>query len=199
MEQPNAKNSVKPRSRATWRKWLEKNFRSRSEVWLVSPKASSGKKRIPYNDVVEEALCFGWIDSINKTIDKNHTAQRFSPRRKGVPYSQPNIERLGELVKKKLVHPEILPGVKEVLKKGFSPPAGIIRELKKDKTVWKNFRQFPEGYRRLRLAYIDGAKKRPEEYKKRLRNFIEKTKKNLIIPGYGGMEKYYGFEHKKNK
>ena len=66
--------------RKKWRKWLEKNFKKEKEIWLVYPKKSSGKKRIPYNDAVEEALCFGWIDSTIKSFDKDKTIQRFSPR-----------------------------------------------------------------------------------------------------------------------
>src|SRR5437868_5962721 len=99
-------------TRAQWRKWLERNWKSKTEAWLISPKLSSGKKRIPYNDVVEEALCFGWIDSVNKTYDELHTIQRFTPRKKNSPYSQPNIERLRRLAQEKLVHPEILPLIK---------------------------------------------------------------------------------------
>ena len=65
-------------NRKNWRAWLEKNFESEAEIWLVYPKKSSGKERILYNDAVEEALCFGWIDSIVKSMDEDHSVQRFS-------------------------------------------------------------------------------------------------------------------------
>ena len=178
-------------TRAQWRKWLERNWKSKTEAWLISPKLSSGKKRIPYNDVVEEALCFGWIDSVNKTYDELHTIQRFTPRKKNSPYSQPNIERLRRLAQEKLVHPEILPLIKSLLTEKYSPPEDIIKILKKDKVVWKNFSDFSETYVRVRLAYIDGARNRPEEFKKRLQNFIAKTKENKMIAGYGGVGMYY--------
>ena len=66
--------------RKNWRKWLEKNFDRKKEIWLLYPKKTSGKPRIPYNDAVEEALCFGWIDSTFKKIDEENNAQRFTPR-----------------------------------------------------------------------------------------------------------------------
>jgi uncharacterized protein YdeI (YjbR/CyaY-like superfamily) len=64
-----------------WRKWLSENFDKEDEIWLLIPKKSSSEKRILYNDTVEEALCFGWIDSIQRPYDEHHTIQRFSPRR----------------------------------------------------------------------------------------------------------------------
>ena len=85
--------------RKKWRAWLEKNFNTAKEIWLEFPKKSSGKPRIPYNDAVEEAICFGWIDSTIKTLDEETTIQRFSPRKPNSSYSQPNKERLGWLLK----------------------------------------------------------------------------------------------------
>lgn len=79
--------------REIWREWLAENFETESEIWLVFPMKESGDKSLLYNDAVEEALCFGWIDSTIKHIDPTHRAQRFTPRKKGSPYSRPNIER----------------------------------------------------------------------------------------------------------
>ena len=80
--------------RDIWRKWLAEHFESETEIWFVFPMKESGDKALSYNDAVEEALCFGWIDSTIKHIDPTHRAQRFTPRKKGSPYSRPNIERL---------------------------------------------------------------------------------------------------------
>ena len=77
----NKDNILHITTRAEWRNWLENNFNTQQEVWLVYAKKSTGKPRIQYNDAVEEALCFGWIDSTNKTLDKDHTIQRFTPRK----------------------------------------------------------------------------------------------------------------------
>ena len=81
-------------SRSEWRAWLSEHFETSEEIWFVFPDRSSGEDGLPYNDAVEEALCFGWIDGQAAKLDNDHTARRFSPRRKGSGFSQPNIERL---------------------------------------------------------------------------------------------------------
>jgi len=178
-------------TRDAWRKWLEDNFETAPEVWLVFPKKASGKKSILYNDAVEEALCFGWIDSIRKTLDREHTIQRFSPRNPESTFSQPNKERLKWLASHNMIHPAILSRVQLVLEEKFHFPPDIINEIRQDKEAWENYQHFSESYKRIRIAYIDSARKRPEEFRKRLSNFIGKTRENKLIPGYGGIEKYY--------
>jgi uncharacterized protein YdeI (YjbR/CyaY-like superfamily) len=176
--------------RGEWRRWLEKNFDREKEIWLIFPHKASGKKRIPYNDAVEEALCFGWIDSTVRSFDEESSMQRFTPRRSGSTYSQPNKERIKWLAENNLLHPSITEGVEDIIRETYVFPPDILEELKKDKTVWENFRQFSEPYKRIRVAYIDDARPRPEEFAKRLKNFIAKTKQNKQI-GYGGIEKFY--------
>ncbi len=176
--------------RSKWRKWLEKNYDEQKEIWLVFPKKISGKPRIPYNDAVEEALCFGWIDSTVKMLDEENTIQRFSPRNPTSTYSQQNKERLKWLCKKKMIHPSIQNTVNNVLKEEFVFPSDIINVIKKDKVVWENYNTFSDAYKRIRIAYIASARRRPEEFKKRLQNFMEKTKLHKQI-GFGGIEKYY--------
>jgi len=178
-------------TRDAWRKWLEDNFETAPEVWLVFPKKASDKKSIVYNDAVEEALCFGWIDSIRKTLDREHTIQRFSPRNPESTFSQPNKERLKWLASHNMIHPAILSRVQLVLEEKFHFPPDIINEIRQDKEAWENYQHFSESYKRIRIAYIDSARKRPEEFRKRLSNFIGKTRENKLIPGYGGIEKYY--------
>ena len=77
--------------RAQWREWLSANFETESEIWFVFPIKASGECSVTYNDAVEEALCFGWIDGQAAALDETHQARRFTPRRKGSGYSQPNI------------------------------------------------------------------------------------------------------------
>jgi uncharacterized protein YdeI (YjbR/CyaY-like superfamily) len=176
--------------RKRWRKWLEVNFDKEKEIWLIYPNKSSGKPRILYNDAVEEALCFGWIDSTVKKIDEESHIQRFSPRNPKSSYSQANKERLRWLLKENLIHPSMHESVKKVLKEKFVFPSDIINAIKKDKKVWENYQKFSPAYKRIRIAYIDGARIRPEEFNKRLANFIKKTRENKII-GFGGIEKHY--------
>ena len=176
--------------RKEWRDWLENNFKKEKEIWLVFPKKKSGRPRIPYNDAVEEALCFGWIDSTIKSLDENSTAQRFSPRNPKSTYSQSNIERLRWLSRNKMLYPTVQDAVRDVLKKEFVFPSDILETIKRDHGAWKNFQLFSDAYKRIRIAYIDSARGRPEEFRKRLANFIKKTKENKQL-GFGGIEKYY--------
>jgi len=177
-------------NRKDWRTWLENNFDKEKEVWLVFPKKASGKPRVSYNNAVEEALCFGWIDSTVKSIDEENRAQRFSPRNPKSGFSQANKERLKWLFEENLLHPSIRSTVKGVLEENFVFPNDILAAIKADKTAWKNYQRFSPAYKRIRVAYIDAARKRPEEFQKRLRNFLKKTRENKQI-GFGGIEKYY--------
>jgi uncharacterized protein YdeI (YjbR/CyaY-like superfamily) len=183
-------NTLYVTDRKDWRAWLETNFDKEKDVWLVFPKKASGKPRILYNDAVEEALCFGWIDSRVKTLDKENSIQRFSPRNPKSGYSQANKERLKWLLKENLLHPSMQETAKKVLAEKFVFPPDVINALKADKTAWENYQKFSPVYKRIRVAYIDAARKRPEEFKKRLENFIKKTRENKQI-GFGGIEKYY--------
>jgi uncharacterized protein YdeI (YjbR/CyaY-like superfamily) len=177
-------------SRKKWRKWLETNWDKEKEIWLVFPKKSSGKPRMRYNDAVEEALCFGWIDSTVKALDEEKTIQRFLPRNPTSKYSQSNKERLKWLSSEKMLHPSIQDAVEDVLKEKFVFPADILNAIETDKKAWENYSKFSDAYKRIRIAYIDTARKRPQEFRKRLTNFIKKTRENKQI-GYGGIEKYY--------
>ncbi len=177
--------------RQSWREWLEDNFETKDEIWLEYPLKKTGKKRILYNDAVEEALCFGWIDSTVKSLDEETTIQKFCKRRKNSSFSQPNVERLKWLFENNLIHNSIKDEVSKIIQQEFVFPEDIIKRLKSDKDVWKNYQNFSESYKRIRIAYIDSARKRPDEFKKRLNNFISKTKENKQIKGFGGIEKYY--------
>lgn len=186
------KNKIKYfENREDWRMWLTENFDTTDEIWFVFPNKSSGKKGISYNDAVEEALCFGWIDSTVKALDEQHKIQRFTPRNSKSAYSQANKERLKWLLESKMIHPQLEDKIQHVLSESFVFPNDIIDRLKADETVWKNYLQFSDSYRRIRIAYIEAARKRPEEFVKRLGNFIDKTKENKKITGFGGIEKYY--------
>lgn len=173
-----------------WRTWLKKHYKTEKEIWLVYYKKESGKPRIAYNDAVEEALCFGWIDSIVKRLDEERTVQRFSPRKPNAKYSQANIERLRNLVVKKKVIQPIAESIQDILNEKFKIPPDILKAIKSNKEAWKHFQKFSDSYKRIRIAFIDGARKRPQEYKKRLRHFIEMTEKNKMF-GFGGIEKHY--------
>lgn len=178
-------------NRKEWREWLTDNFETANEIWFVFPIKSSGKKSITYNDAVEEALCFGWIDSIIKPLDKEHRIQRFTPRNPKSTYSQANEERLRWLLENNRIHPQLEDTTQTLLSATFIFPNDILNRLREDETVWKNYESFSDSYKRIRIAYIEAARKRPEEFEKRLNNFINKTRENKTIRGFGGIEKYY--------
>jgi uncharacterized protein YdeI (YjbR/CyaY-like superfamily) len=177
-------------NRKNWRGWLKKNYKTEKEIWLVYYKKATGKPRIEYNAAVEEALCFGWIDSIVKTLDEERTVQRFSPRKPKAKYSQANIERLRSLVAKKKVIKEVAETLGELLNEEFIFLPDIMKAIQANQAAWKNYQKFSDSYKRIRIAFIDGARNRPEEFQKRLRHFIEMTEKNKMF-GFGGIEKHY--------
>jgi uncharacterized protein YdeI (YjbR/CyaY-like superfamily) len=176
--------------RTSWRAWLSENHDKAKEVWLLYPKKTSGKPRILYNDAVEEALCFGWIDSTVKRIDEHFYAQRFTPRNPRSKYSEANKQRLRVLVKQGMVIPSILVTLGEILDEEFVVPYDILKALQVNKQAWENYQRFSPEYRRIRIAYIEGARNRPEEFEKRLRHFLRMTDENKQF-GFGGIEKHY--------
>jgi uncharacterized protein YdeI (YjbR/CyaY-like superfamily) len=182
--------------RAEWRDWLQEYYRTANEAWLMSYKVHTGKPSIAYNDQVEEALCFGWIDSIGRRIDDERFARRFTPRRPGSQYSEANKARLRALVREGRVAPDVLAGLGEVL--GDVPaadadveiPEDIAAALKASPPAWENLQGFSPAYARIRIGYIEGARNRPEEFERRMRHFVEMTAKGKQF-GYGGIEKHY--------
>ena len=178
--------------RGVWRSWLAEHFETENEIWFVFPMKESGDKSLSYNDAVEEALCFGWIDSTIKHIDPTHRAQRFTPRKKGSPYSRPNIERLIWLDKQGLIHPKVRDDVLPIIRAPYVFPGDILDAIKADTLAWENYKKFSESYKRIRIAYIDAARKRPDEFQKRLTSFMNKTRRGKLIVGFGGIDKYYG-------
>ena len=179
------------RDRSEWRSWLSENFRTSEDVWFVFPTKDSDEMGVSYNDAVEEALCFGWIDSTTKRLDDTHQIRHFTPRRKGSTYSRPNIERLIQMDSEGKIHPDIRPSVLPLIEAEYVFPQDILAEIKEDPEAWENYQNFTDSYKRIRVAYIDAARKRPEEFRKRLDNFISMTRRNRIIGGYGGVDKYY--------
>ena len=184
-------NTFYAKNRQEWRQWLSEHFESEKEIWFVFPTVASGEEGVTYNDAVEEALCFGWIDGQAGTLDENHGIRRFTPRRKGSSYSRPNIERLIWLEEQGMIHPAVRPSVLPIINEPYVFPKDIMAEIEKDQVAWENFVKFSESYKRIRVAYIDAARKRPEEFSKRLKSFLDKTRAGKLITGYGGIDKYY--------
>jgi uncharacterized protein YdeI (YjbR/CyaY-like superfamily) len=88
---------VQIEQRADWRRWLERNHETASAVWLVTWKKPTGKPRVDYDAAVEEALCFGWVDSKSRSVDDERTSLYFTPRKPKSAWSESNVGRVGKL------------------------------------------------------------------------------------------------------
>ena len=165
-------------NRKAWRAWLAKHHARKKEIWLIYYKKHTEQPRIPYDDAVEEALCYGWVDSTLKRLDEDRTAQRFSPRRPKSFLSETNKERARRPIKAKAMTPFGLTKIQTQLDAEFVPAKDILAEVKKEPETWKNFNAFPEAYRRIRVGWIDAARHRPEIFEQRLRYFLKMTAQN---------------------
>jgi len=174
------------KNRREWRAWLRRHHDVKSEIWLVYYNKASGKPRIPYNDAVEEALCYGWIDSTLKKLDLDRFAQRFTPRKPKSLWSAMNLERarrlmeLGRMTKVGLAKlPEkFYSEAKAGRRKRVAIPKDIMRTLKQSSGAWRNFLKFPDSYKQIRIGWIIAAKKRPVIFRQRLRYFVKMTAQN---------------------
>jgi uncharacterized protein YdeI (YjbR/CyaY-like superfamily) len=176
------------KNRNEWRKWLEKNYLKQQEVWLIYYKKHSGKPRIPYNDAVEEALCYGWIDGKIKRINEDYYIQRFTPRKPGSRWSKYNIDRVEKLIKEGLIKPEGLKAYQRVLDKpdllyenraDGEPviPEDLLDKLRINKRAYDNFYNFSQSARRIYINWLDSAKK-PETRPGRIEKIVLLSEKN---------------------
>ncbi len=94
-----------PKTTAEWRRWLRENHDKERGVWLVTYRAATGKARITYEESIPDALCYGWIDSVNRPLDEERTALLFTPRRVGSGWSRTNKERIARLIKEGRMRP----------------------------------------------------------------------------------------------
>ncbi|MEM1126578.1 MAG: YdeI/OmpD-associated family protein [Bacteroidota bacterium] len=176
-------------TRHAWRDWLATHHPHKSEIWLVSYRAHTGRPNVPYNDAVEEALCFGWIDSTRKRIDDERYAQRFTPRRATSPYSQTNKERLARLAAQGKLHPSVAAVLQGARPEAFQIPPDIRAALAARPGAWAFFSQTSPAYQRIRAAYVDHARHRGAEFEKRLNHLVEKSAQHKQF-GYG-IEAYF--------
>lgn len=154
------------RTRKEWRQWLAAHHDSESEVWLVFHKIHTGQASIGYEDAVEEALCFGWIDSIIKRLDDDRYARKFTPRKPDSRWSTANRRRYASLQSRGLLAaPGLLRAPTAASPSGDAPkppkdlPRYIETALKAEEAAWAHFEKLPPSHRRLYVSWIDSAKK----------------------------------------
>ncbi len=171
--------------RKSWRAWLAKRHKSETEIWLVYYKKHTGKPSIPYNDAVEEAICFGWIDGQVKKIDDERYAQRFSPRKVKSSWSEINIQR----AKKMIEQGNMTEWGREIYEEGmktnrivpssrnFSIPADLKTALIKNKKAWGNFQNLSPSAKLAHVYWVTTAK-REETRQKRIDKTVELMAQN---------------------
>jgi len=169
-------------NRRDWRKWLEENYNTQNEVWLIYYKKHSGKDRIPYDDAVEEALCFGWIDSIIKKIDDERFAQKFTPRKNNNKWSELNIKRMKKMIKEEKMtdaglnkfDKTLLNNDRDMKVKSseLTVPPYLEEVLKNNEKAFLNFNNLAPTYKKQYILWIGDAKKE-ETRKKRINEAIE--------------------------
>jgi len=181
-------NSVHPKSRAEWRQWLEKNHTRNEGVWLIRYKKATGKPRVDYDESVEEALCFGWIDSKGNKLDDKRSMLWFAPRKAGTGWSKLNKERVARLIKAKRLAPAGLAKINAAKKdrswnaldavEALEIPSDLEEAFSKNETARGYFEAFPRSAKRAILEWISSAKK-SETRAKRIEETVTKAEQNI--------------------
>ena len=189
---PASPRRFRAKSRAEWRAWLERHHATESEVWLVYAKKHSGKPSVGYAEAVEEAICFGWIDTTVNRLDDDHYVQRFTPRTDSRNWSKLNLERFERLVAEGRMTdagrakrpPDVAPPPPR-LQARDPVPAFIRRTLTIHPAARRTFLALAPTYRRDYVRWIVEAKK-PETRERRLAQSIrrlELNRKRVHDPG----------------
>jgi uncharacterized protein YdeI (YjbR/CyaY-like superfamily) len=166
-------------TREEWRAWLEENHDNCKGIWLIYYKKGSGKPRVPYDDAVEEALCFGWIDSTVKRIDEEKYAQRYTPRKPDSGWSELNTRRMEQLIKDGRMTEAGLSKFKDPAAHrsttrdlDYVTPRGFMEALEKDPKALSYFMKLPPSQTKLFFRWINSAK-REETKQKRITESVE--------------------------
>src|SRR5690348_7731770 len=165
------------RKRAEWRRWLAKHHASSPGVWVLRHKEHTGMNSMPYEDLVREALCFGWVDSLIRRIDDDRYAIKVTPRRPTSKWSDLNRRRWAELEAAGLLAPPGLaaaPTTNTYDPKPSIPklPSYIAKAFKANTKAWQFFQSLSARNRRDFVVWIHTAK-RPETRERRIRESIE--------------------------
>jgi len=172
--------TIKLQDRSAWRDWLDKNHQALTEIWLLFDNRPE-HPTVNYLDAVEEAICFGWIDSIQKRLSSHELAQRFTPRKKRSNWTELNKERARRLIRLGLMTDAGRTVLPDLLNAKFIVAEDIIEVLREKPDAWSNFLKFPDLYRRVRIGYIEEVRKNRIEFERRLQNFVNKTTSNKMF------------------
>jgi len=183
-------NSVHPLTRAEWRAWLERHHTRTEGVWLISFKRSLGRPRVEYEEAVEEALCFGWIDGRMGKLDEQRSMQWFSPRRPRSTWSRSNRERVERLIAAGLMTPAGLAKIEAAKQSGawnalepaeaLEMPPDLEAALASRESARERFERYPRSTRRGLLGWIASAKK-PETRAQRVQEVARLAKEGVRL------------------
>lgn len=174
------------------RRWFEKHHAKKSEQWIGFYKTTSGKQSITWPESVDQALCFGWIDGVRKSIDEQRYTIRFTPRKGTSIWSAINIKKVEELKKIGLMTEAGLNAFQHRDKKksnlySFEQrkhpefPAPFLKRFKTNQKAWKYFSSMPPWYRRTSTWWVISAKQEPTRLK-RLIQLIDDSERGRTIP-----------------
>jgi uncharacterized protein YdeI (YjbR/CyaY-like superfamily) len=176
-------------NRDEWRAWLETHHDTVQEIWLVYYKKHTGKPTIPYDDAVEEALCYGWIDSLVRRIDDERYTQKYTPRKKNSVWSKKNKARVAKMIQQGRMTDAGLAKIKQAKDNGewdkavgslpetLSIPPDVQHALTANPTALHNFQHFAPSYQKRYIAWITSAK-RAETRQKRIQETIRRAAQN---------------------
>lgn len=174
------RNILDIKNRIDFREWLMNNSANEKECWIAVKRGKTPPEdALWYLDAVEEALCFGWIDSTVKNVD-GVTLQRFGPRAKNGRWTELNKERCRRLERLGLMTDEGRAAYPE-LGAGFVINPEIIVAFKARPVAWQNFQNFPSLYQRVRIDNIQRVVSKPELFKNRLIKLIEASERNEMV------------------
>jgi len=181
--------TVSCKNRDEWRAWLEHNHANEKDIWLIYYKKHTQKETIFYNEAVDEALCFGWIDSIAKSIDDEKYMQRYSPRRAKSVWSLVNKKRVKRLLKEKKMTQAGILTVKMAKENGqwekaysskdkVEMPIALEQALKSNQLAFENFYKFSQSNQKTYIRWVIAAK-RAETIQKRVDAVVCRSEKGL--------------------
>ncbi len=160
---------VTPTSRRAWRAWLESHHETAAEVWLVFYKRGAGKPTLSYGDAVEEAICFGWIDGVRRSLDGERYMHRFSPRRPDSRWSAANRDRAERMTAAGWMAPAGRKAIERARRSGrwdtprpridLSLPPELEERLRESKSAAEFFASLAPSYRKQFIAWINTAKR----------------------------------------
>jgi uncharacterized protein YdeI (YjbR/CyaY-like superfamily) len=176
---------------AHFRRWLERNHAKADELWVGFHKKSTGKPSITWPESVDEALCFGWIDGLRRTVDAGSYCIRFTPRRSGSTWSAVNIRRATALIKDGRMMPAGLAAFEQrdearAVRYSYERAAATLspdfeRRLRANKKAWTYFQAQPPGYRKTAAWWIVSATKE-ETRLRRLQTLIDHSAAGRPVP-----------------